>query len=93
MGLFDDNHVYTNEESQRLIAEGFQWFEGKLISPDEANNLIRSGHIQEHLAEGLHYTFTSLEKKKLANLGIGVIGFGLISWGVSKVIGKRKKNN
>ncbi|MEH7514255.1 DUF5516 domain-containing protein [Gottfriedia acidiceleris] len=84
----EETQNLTWEQLHEFAAKGYQWFEGCLVSPDEANALLRAGVNQEHLAEGLHYTFTSLEKKKLANLGIGVIGFSLISWGVSKVIKK-----
>src|SRR5699024_9570358 len=80
-----------SKESRELTSKGFQYGQGVLKSPDEVNDLIRSGYTTPHLANGLQYTFTSKEAKDLRILGVGVLGVGLISVGALK-IGKIAKS-
>ncbi|PKR82501.1 hypothetical protein [Heyndrickxia camelliae] len=68
--------LISDAESHELISKGFQYVEAVLMSPDEVNNLIKSGYATPHLAEGLRYTFTSKEAKNLGVLGFTVLGIG-----------------
>lgn len=95
MAWLENGKLISNEESRELISKGFQFVEGILKSPDEVNDLIKSGYTTPHLAEGLRKTFTSKEAKSLGVLGFGVLGVGLVSWGtwnVGKIV-KSKFDN
>ncbi|MBD8522746.1 DUF5516 domain-containing protein [Lysinibacillus fusiformis] len=100
MAWLENGKLISDAESRELISKGFQFVEGVLKSPDEVNNLIKSGYTTSHLAEGLRYTFTSKEAKSFGILGVGILGVGLVSWGVlnvgkftkSKFDNRRKEN-
>ena len=100
MAWLENGKLISNAESGELISKGFQFVQGVLKSPDEVNDLIRSGYTTPHLANGLQYTFTSKEAKNLRVLGVGVLGVGLVSlgaWNVGKFakskFDNRKKEN
>lgn len=100
MAWLENGKLISDEESRELISKGFQFVEGVLKSPDEVNDLIKSGYTTPHLAEGLRYTLTSKETKSLGILGVGVLGVGLVSWGAWNVgkfakskFDNRKKEN
>ncbi len=100
MAWLENGKLISNAESQELISKGFQFVEGVLKSPDEVNDLIKSGYTRPHLAVGLRYNFTSKEAKSLGILGVGVLGVGLVSWGAWNVgkfakskFSNRKKEN
>ena len=100
MAWLENGKLISDAESRELISKGFQYVEGVLKSPDEVNDLIKSGYTTPHLAEGLRYTFTSKEAKSLGILGVGVLGVGLVSWGAWNVgkfakskFDNRKKEN
>ncbi|PWW26629.1 hypothetical protein DFO73_110203 [Cytobacillus oceanisediminis] len=85
MAWLENGKLISDAESRELISKGFQFVEGVLKSPDEVNDLIKSGYTRPHLAEGLRYTLTSKEAKSLGILGGGVLGVGLVSWGAWNV--------
>lgn len=85
MAWLKNGKLISDAESRELISKGYQYVEGVLLSPDDVNDLIKSGYTRTHLAEGLRYTFTSKEKKSLGILGVGVLGVGLVSWGAWNV--------
>jgi hypothetical protein len=85
MAWLENGKLISDAESRELISKGFQFVEGVLKSPDEVNDLIKSGFTTPHLAVGLRYTFTSKEAKSLGILGGGVLGVGLVSWGAWNV--------
>lgn len=95
--LENDKQLISDEKSREYTSKGYQYVEGILTSPDDVNDLIRSGYTRPHLAIPLRYTFTSREKEMLRDsvLGVGVISLGL--WGVAKFaknkFDKRKKEN
>lgn len=100
MAWLENGKLISNAESQELISKGFQFVEGVLKSPDEVNDLIKSGYTTPHLAEGLRYTLTSKEAKSLGILGVGVLGVSFVSWGAWNVgkfakskFDNRKKEN
>lgn len=95
MAWLENGKLISNVESRELISKGFQFVQGVLKSPDEVNDLIRSGYTTPHLANGLKYTFTSKEAKNLRVLGVGVLGVGLVSLGAWNVgmSAKRKFDN
>lgn len=86
MAWLKNGKLISDAESRELISKGYQYVEGVLLSPDDVNDLIKSGYTRPHLAEGFRYTFTSKEKKSL-----GVLGVGLVSWGAWN-IGKFAKS-
>jgi|SRR5690625_510572 len=91
MAWLENGKLISDAESRELISKGYQFVEGILMPPDKVNDLIRSGYTRPHLAEGLRYTFTPKEVKVLKIFGIGVLGAGLVSWGVWNV-GKSAKS-
>ncbi|PKH08522.1 DUF5516 domain-containing protein [Planomicrobium sp. MB-3u-38] len=100
MAWLKSGKLISNIESQELISKGYQFVEGVLLSPDDVNDLIKSGYTRSHLAEGLRYTFTSTEAKSLKNFGVKVLGTSLVSftlWNVgnfakSKISNGKKEN-
>ncbi|MGG4198435.1 DUF5516 domain-containing protein [Peribacillus frigoritolerans] len=85
MAWLENGKLASDAERRELISKGYQYVEAALKSPDEVNDLIRSGYTTPHLAEGARYTFTSKEAKSLGILGVGVLGVGLVSWGAWNV--------
>lgn len=85
MAWLENGKLIPDAESRELTSKGFQYVQGVLKSPDEVNDLIRSGYTTPHLANGLQYTFTSKEAKNLRILGVGVLGVGLVSVGALKI--------
>lgn len=92
MAWLENGKLISDAESKELISEGYQFIQGVLTPPDDVNDLIRSGYTTPHLANGLQYTFTSKEATGLRNLGVGVLGVGLVSLGAWHVR-KFAKNN
>lgn len=91
MAWLENGKLISDAESRELTSKGYQYVEGVLKSPDEVNDLIRSGYTRPHLAVGFRYTFTPKEAKSFGILGVGVLGVGLVSWGAWNV-GKFAKN-
>lgn len=91
MAWLENGKLISDAEGGELISKGYQFVEGVLMPPDKVNDLIKSGYTRPHLAEGLRYTFTPKESESLRNLGVRVLGVGLVSWGVWNV-GKLAKS-
>ena len=95
MAWLENGKLISDAESRELISKGFQFVEGVLKSPDEVNDLIKSGYTTPHLAEGLRYTFTSKEVKSLGILGVGIVSWGAWNFGnfsKSKFDNRKKEN-
>ncbi|UJF27463.1 DUF5516 domain-containing protein [Planococcus sp. 107-1] len=85
MAWLENGKLISDAESRELISKGFQYVEGVLESPDKVNDFIKSGYTRPHLPEELRYTFTSKEKQILGDLGVRVLGAGIVSLGAWKI--------
>ncbi len=53
MAWLKNGKLISDAESRELISKGYQSVEGVLLSPDDVNDLIKSGYTRPHLAEDL----------------------------------------
>lgn len=95
MAWLENGELISDVKSRELCAKGWQFVEGVLLPPDKVNALIRSGYTTPHLANGLRYTFTHKEGKRLGLfLGVGLVSIGTLSisqYAKSKYNNRKKK--